>query len=234
MVVARPHFKGRTLVLKVKLHTYEVLTRQVIPPKAVQVADDLYTYALPMMAKLEREIPGMKLRLMGLRCTNLVSTKKGGIDFFGMPRRTSSTDSVTNALKRKATAPEDSDAEWEVWPDTEFEAAARQELQDEMNELEQLSQEEQREESNRRRKHGREILPNPSPNRGPNKLESIPRDEEYWDCPICARPQVANDKLFNEHVDFCLSRQTIKEAVRDTSPTPGRPPEGKRRKIFFG
>ncbi|KAL8980806.1 MAG: hypothetical protein Q9177_005774 [Variospora cf. flavescens] len=69
--LARTQHKGRTLVLKIKLHTYEVLTRQVVPPKAVAAADDLYAYALPMFQKLEREIPGMKLRLMGLRCTHL-------------------------------------------------------------------------------------------------------------------------------------------------------------------
>jgi len=217
--LARTQFKGRTLVLKVKLYTYDVLTRQVIPPKAVHLADDIYNYALPMMAKLEREIPGMKLRLMGLRCTHLVSTKKGGVDFFGMRRRTSSADDETSSTKRKATALEEDSTEWEVWPEEEFEEAARQELQDDMNELERLSQEEQLEEANRRRKHGREVLPNPK------KQDKIPPQEEFWDCPICARPQVANDKDFNDHIDFCLSRQTIKEAVKDTSPAPGRPPD---------
>ncbi|KAI9872694.1 MAG: hypothetical protein M1830_001298 [Pleopsidium flavum] len=216
--LARTHFKGRTLVLKVKLHTYEVLTRQVIPPKAVHLADDLYNYALPMMAKLEREIPGMKLRLMGLRCTHLVSTKKGGVDFFGMRRRQSSADDEASPPRRKATALDNDSTGWEVWPEEEFEEAARQELQDDMNEVERLSQEEQLEEANRRRKHGREILPNPK------KEDKTPAEEELWDCPICARPQVANDKDFNDHIDFCLSRQTIKEAVKDTSPALGRPP----------
>lgn len=215
--LARTHCKGRTLVLKVKLHTYEVLTRQIIPPKAVHLADDLYNYALPMMVKLELEIPGMKLRLMGLRCTHLISMNKGGVDFFGIRRRTSSADSESTPNKRKVTALEDENAEWEVWPEEEFEEAARQELQDDMNELERLSQEEQLEEANRRRKHGREILPNPK------KTDKDPLEEEYWECPICARPQVANDKHFNDHIDFCLSRQTIKDAVRDTSPNPGRP-----------
>ena len=236
--LARTHVRGRTLVLKIKLHTYEVLTRQVVLPKAVHLADDLYNYALPMMAKLEGEIPGMKLRLMGLRCTHLVSTQKGGIDFFGLQRRISSTDSNPTSSKRKAaTLLEDDSAEWEVWPEAEFEEAARQELQDDMNELERLSQEvpsqeEQREEMNRRRKHGREILPNPtSPKQRPE------REEEFWDCPICARPQVASDRAFNNHIDFCLSRQTIKEAVRDTSPSValGRVPDaGKKRRLFFG
>lgn len=222
-----------------KLHTYEVLTRQVIPPKAVRTADDLYTYSLPMLAKHEKEIPGLKLRLMGLRCTHLVSTKKTGIDFFGMGRL-SAADNEPSSVNTKV----DNDGEWEVWPEEDFEEAARQERQDEMNELEQLSQEqdtdgsdsltaeEQLEEANRRHKHGREILPNPDPAyRGPNSsvgfqkpaTNHIPpakEEEPFWPCPICARPQSTNDKDFNDHIDFCLSKQTIKEVARDTSPSP--------------
>ena len=81
--MARVEVKGRTLVLKVKLHTYEVFTRQVAPPKPVCLADDLYNYSLPMLAKLEKEMPVFRLRLLGLRCTHLVSTKKDKGDFFG-------------------------------------------------------------------------------------------------------------------------------------------------------
>ena len=247
--LTRTQFKGRTLVLKIKLHTYEVLTRQTIPPKAVSTADGLYTYSLPMMTKLEKEIPNMKLRLMGLRCTHLVSTKKTGIDFFGLQRQ-SSLDEDQPVSKA------DKDGEWEVWPEEEFEAAARQERQDEMNELERLSQEqhdenaqnsltqeERLEESNRRHKHGREILPNPKastttrelgPSVGFQKPATgyIPPREDtpkkpLWTCPICARPQEASDKDFNDHVDFCLSKQTIKEAVREVSPeTPGTAEKG--------
>jgi len=241
--LTRTQFKGRTLVLKIKLHTYEVLTRQTIPPKAVSTADDLYTYSLPMMSKLEKEIPNMKLRLMGLRCTHLVSTKKFGIDFFGI-RPPSPANSENPPSKT------DDSGEWEVWPEEEFEAAARQERQDEMNELERLSQEqrdedaqdlltpeEQLQESNRRHKHGREILPNPTPKKSPTTTRELGPSvgfqkpatgyvppskerlgEEVWTCPICARPQEASDRDFNDHVDFCLSKQKIKEAVRDTSP----------------
>ncbi|KAJ3508544.1 hypothetical protein NM208_g15806 [Fusarium decemcellulare] len=72
----RAECKGRTLCLKVKLHTFEVLTRQAVLPRSIWLADDLYNYALPILTKLEQDIPGMKLRLMGLRCTHLVSTKK--------------------------------------------------------------------------------------------------------------------------------------------------------------
>ena len=260
--LTRTKFKGRTLVLKIKLHTYEVFTRQVIPPKAVSTADDLYKYSLPMLDKLEKEIPSFKLRLMGLRCTHLVSTDKAGINFFGMHRR-SSADEELHSAKTKV----DEDGEWEVWPEEEFEEAARQERQDEMNELERLSQEQQAlddtcalepltqeehlEESNRRHKHGREILPNPTPKK-PNTTSTrelgpsvgfqkpatgyVPpskaEDKKPWTCPICARPQSASEKDFNDHIDFCLSKQTIKEAVTDHSASP--PAVEKAVEVEFG
>ena len=232
--LTRTQFKGRTLVLKIKLHTYEVLTRQVIPPKAVSTADDLYTYALPMMAKLEKELPGMKLRLMGLRCTHLVSTKKTGIDFFGLRRRSPPNEDASKP-------PLDGEG-WEVWPEAEFEEAARQERQDEMNELERLSQdhppashsnqEQPLENPTPRRKTGRQIPRTPAPRpldsgigffkppTNPKPPAPKPRAER-WTCPVCGRPQKASDQAFNEHVDFCLSRRTIMEAAGGTGDESG-------------
>ncbi|CAP96284.1 DNA polymerase kappa [Penicillium chrysogenum] len=195
--LARTQFKGRTLVLKVKLHTFEVLTRQTAPPRAVSLAKDLYSFALPMLAKLERDIPDMKLRLLGLRCSNLVSTQKVGINFFGVAAQpkpaTESTPVPASGV----------DTHHEICAEEAFEAAARQEIQDEMNDLEQLSQE----------------TPDVSVTRR-SEAPAVPEVVEeppMWDCPICIRPQVADDRTFNEHVDFCLSRQTIREVVQDTS-----------------
>ena len=188
----RTQCKGRTLVLKIKLHTYEVLTRQTVTPFAVYKAEDLYRFSLPMLTKLEKEIPDMRLRLMGLRCTHLVSTAKAELDFFGV-RRHSSNDSNVESVKKPAV---DADG-WEVWPEAEFEEAARQEREQELEELEKLSQEEDF--------HAKGAQEEPTPK------------EQLWDCPICGRPQLADDKSLNDHIDLCLSRQTIKDAVRDTS-----------------
>lgn len=186
--LARTEFKGRTLVLKVKLHSFEVLTRQTAPPRAVSVAKDLYAFSLPMLTKLEKDIPNMRLRLLGLRCTNLVSTKKVGIEFFGVTSRPKSApDSAPNAS-----------TEQELGTEEAFEEAARQELQDEMDDLEQLSQEISHD------------------SKEPQTL--------YWDCPICSKPQSSDDKVFNDHIDFCLSKDTIKEAIQgvseETTPMP--------------
>ena len=189
----RAECKGRTLCLKVKLHTFEVLTRQIVPPKAVYLADDLYNYSLPMLAKLEQEIPGMRLRLMGLRCTHLVSTKKPDTrSFFGLrPQKTESA-TLADETNNPEGSRECAERESEEWlekdaspgPDEEPDMASPQ------------------------RRHGKEIVPNPTRD-GPAEPH-----EELWDCPICARPQPADERLFNDHIDLCLSRQTIRDTVQ--------------------
>jgi DNA polymerase kappa len=184
----RTENKGKTLVLKVKLHTYEVLTRQTVAPYAVHKANDLYKYGLQMLTKLEKEMPNMRLRLMGLRCTNLVSSAKGDLDFFGLQRKTS-----TN----KPTVTTDADG-WEIWPEEEFEDAAKREREEDMAELERLSQEQPQDDVDEQK--------TPTPK------------EQFWDCPICQRPQPADERTLNEHIDTCLSRQTIKEVVKEGTP----------------
>lgn len=176
--------KGRTLCLKVKLHTFEVLTRQFAPPRAVYLAEDLYNFALPMLAKLEQEIPGMKLRLMGLRCTHLMSTKKmDTMAFFGYKAR--KTEDETTAEDDETTRQEETRVDDDDDADEDYTRATRH--------------------------HGKEIEANPTPKR------KEPLEEEWWDCPICNRPQEASERAFNEHIDLCLSRQTIRDAVQGTT-----------------
>ena len=181
----RTEFKGRTLGLKVKLHTYEVLNRQTVPPYAVHRADDIEKFALPMLAKLEKEYPNMRLRLMGLRCTGLVSTQKVDVDFFGVKRKPSSDCSQVLT---------DSDG-WEVWPETEFEAAAKREQVEQMEEMEKFSQEYET-----------------------DKPDA--QDDQFWDCPVCMKPQPANNKALNEHIDACLSKRAIGQIVKEEKQAP--------------
>ncbi|KAL2757002.1 hypothetical protein ACRALDRAFT_1049249 [Sodiomyces alcalophilus JCM 7366] len=211
--------KGRTLVLKVKLHTFEVYTRQVVVPKAICTADDLYTYSLPILAKLEQEMAGMKLRLMGLRVTQLESTKKPDtMAFFGFrPRK-------TTADASSATAPDPESAKrdngvWEQWPEEEM-YQLDDELQAQADAAVQAAQQEgdaaiTPRGSDSRRRHGKEIVPNPSPCKPDTKVE----EETWWDCPICNRPQTPDERRFNDHIDLCLSRQTIRDVVHEEVPS---------------
>ena len=212
----RTQFKGKTLVLKIKLHTYEVFTRQTILPKAIHMADDLYQYALPILRKLESDYPNMRLRLMGLRVTHLISMKKPTVDFFGAYAKLASTGNGTISNPKKL--PKVDGDGWEVWPDEEFEEAARQERRADFEDIEALSQEHERRES--------DSISAESPSRASqNNVSGMHQEAKaesgsatgglQWTCPICNKPQVANYREFNEHVDFCLSKQAIKEAVKN-------------------
>ncbi|KAK0669132.1 hypothetical protein QBC41DRAFT_320341 [Cercophora samala] len=200
----RAECKGRTLCIKIKLHTYEVLTRQIAPPKAVYLADDLYSYALPMLVKLEQEVPNMKLRLMGLRCTHLLSTKKPDtMAFFGFRSRRSDspgTGESTSGIDAKKAA--GMQQEWEEWPseilnDTPAEHAESRSRADSPS-----------------GRHGKEVIPNPKKELQPGKEL---RQQELWDCPICNRPQAPDERQFNEHIDLCLSRQTIRDTIQQVT-----------------
>ncbi|UNI23678.1 DNA-directed DNA polymerase [Purpureocillium takamizusanense] len=222
--MSRAGCKGRTLCLKVKLHTFEVFTRQVVTPKAICLADDLYRFSLPMLAKLEQEMPGMKLRLMGLRCTHLVKTKKPDtMAFFGFRQRRTGLDGSSDPtdLKRKGV---EASEEQDSWGYLEEDMGAGEAPDDpivmapdgaaEYDTLTSFA------------KHGKEIIPNP-------KKPKPDMGDEWWDCPICARPQVADERQFNEHIDLCLSRQTIRDAVQqDGSERPrSNTPEAKRPRL---
>ncbi|KAK1826234.1 DNA/RNA polymerase [Podospora conica] len=192
----RAECKGRTLCLKVKLHTFEVLTRQVVPPKAVFLADDLYNYSLPMLVKLEQEFPSLRLRLLGLRCTQLVSTKPPDTaTFFGLRPRAPGADDTAMRDQRA-----DGGDEWEQWPDDNLpghDVGSGDTPPPGQN---------SDAEAEGYRRHGKEITANPQ------KDGSVER--ELWDCPICGRPQAADERRFNEHIDLCLSRQAIRDTVQ--------------------
>lgn len=206
--------KGRTLVLKIKLHTYEVYTRQTVLPRAINLAEDLYNNAVPVLAKLEHEMPGMRIRLMGLRCTHLVSTKRPDTTaFFGLKPGSSATSNEPGKVLRSTNQVID-DHLRDMMPTglPEQDDIHSTSVEDEIR--------------SPYRRHGKEIMPNPIP---ANKAPQAP--DEWWECPICSRPQPADERQFNSHIDACLSRQTIRDAVQQEQQAPssrGLTPEPKR------
>lgn len=202
----RAECKGRTLVLKVKLHTYEVLTRQVVTPKAICNANDLFNYSLPILAKLEQEKPGMKLRLMGLRCTHLISTKKPDARaFFGLrPLKMNTGHDASGGLGHSITSQC-------IQTDGVTQGASERTSYDSSDEPDSRDTRTgvlQGVEGDNYRHHGKEIVPNPK------RPAPTQEPEERWDCPICSRPQPTDERLFNEHIDLCLSRQAIRDTVQ--------------------
>lgn len=155
-------------------------------------------------------VPQMKLRLMGLRCTHIVSTKKPDARaFFGLQPLKPEDETSQRPGKRKADGIDQTDEDYDL-----------------LNPEAQAGDIE-----------------------GQSPLDSAPGDanttttdvepaEPLWDCPICGRPQPADERRFNDHLDSCLSRQTIRDAVQrdttDSPPLPSEPPVAKRVKTAAG
>ncbi len=207
----RASCKGRTLVLKIKLDSFEVHTRQTVVERALISAGDLYERALAMLCKLEQESPGMKVRLLGLRCTHLVSTKKtDALAFFGVPTPPPGGTEAQRSTSGRKTEALDSGSEWEGWLDAS-EGLSEAESQQDAAFL--VLRQEGQEDQQQPRRHGREITGNPA-SHGVGRLTA---QDEQWQCPVCFRAQPADGRQFNNHIDSCLSRRAILEAVQESS-----------------
>ncbi|KAG0643410.1 hypothetical protein HOY80DRAFT_945889 [Tuber brumale] len=216
---------GRTIAVKVKLHTYQVHSRQKALHRAISSAEDLYNHALPLLQELEGEFQPLKIRLMGLRVTQLSGTRKdtGKIgNFFkslpqSMKRKRSGQEhkhgqeeeSPPAKLQRSNAQIDEGETEWEVWPEESLDGLLpRGHLSQEVQDEEQLAIEEAVKASLNMATSDTPQDPSPPP----KKVA-----KEKWECPICAGLLPADDAVFNEHVDFCLSRETIREVVQESA-----------------
>ncbi|KAL2367525.1 DNA polymerase kappa subunit [Blastomyces gilchristii SLH14081] len=202
----RTQFKGRTLVLKVKLHTFEVLSRQMLLPKAVYLSEDLYRYALPMLVKLYKETPNLKIRLMGLRCTNLVSMKKTDVNFFRGIQTSNGRPQSSSRIK----SPEEEG----------LGILDGQDIHDQTRDPDSMIEDWE---------HSHVPYGSIAGSHTLNPLFKSDPTLEMWECPICMDPQQPDNSTFNRHLDFCLSKQTIREAVWGTLEEPRPPLTGKRK-----
>lgn len=211
-------------MLKVKLYTYGVYSRQRALHRPIHTAQDIYQYALPLLASLEAEFKdkgGLKIRLMGLRGATLVERNKKVQGFFGKW--------VEEAGSRSGTKRKQLDADgWEVWPQEEFEQIDHH--QNQISKPQARIQDEQGDEGAKditleilsQGISSTENLYELSQEKGKEK-ESIlgeqlqEHEQEQWQCPICNQPMTPDDRLFNEHIDWCLSREAIRDVVKESS-----------------
>ncbi|KAK6528990.1 hypothetical protein TWF694_004214 [Orbilia ellipsospora] len=215
--LVKTELQGRTLALKIKLYTYEEAIRQKPLPYPIWKPGDLYDFALPLLTKLEEEYKPLKIRLMGLRLTNISSRKKGDVDGVeGFFKRVV----VPGAKKRKFGGGEEEE-KWEEWPEEEFlkyDDAGFEVRPDDNNDNNNDNEQDEEEMKYFDGLKSDDFLA--LEGEGLQEVET-PKEEEkveeeiFWPCPICGLAQAPDDKTFNAHVDYCLSRQTIREAVRE-------------------
>ena len=174
---------------------------------------------------------------MGLRCTHLVSTKKGEVDFFG---RNTTRQSGGGEEGGSGSGVELDDDGWEKWPDETFEERERERVQEEEELHRHSLPSPASDDANdpppsaqppppppvyapdgaptdyRRYGNGfawRSILESEAASlKAEEEAKRLPESEQ-WICPVCAVPQPADEGKLDEHLDGCLSRRAIREIV---------------------
>lgn len=72
--------KGKTVVLKVRYHSFETITRRASGNRHVQASDDIYEYAEELWAELGDAEKG--IRLLGITVSNLEEAEHVQIPLF--------------------------------------------------------------------------------------------------------------------------------------------------------
>ncbi|KAI5299373.1 hypothetical protein KEM55_002228 [Ascosphaera atra] len=201
--------RGKTVVLTIKLDTFEVHTRQTVPPHPISSVDEIFNHGLKMLKKVKREFPNLTLRLLGLRCTGLIHRKSFENSFFA------------RFLSAKDTAPP-VDQEME-----EYEERASQALEDEIRQRAEANGEDYQPGADWANDPHEQPEEAPEADFGASVPDRPPAGhssklQETYTCPICGKQEPADDLAFNQHIDYCLSKDAIKEALenREDSDTP--------------
>ncbi|KAH9466134.1 hypothetical protein Pst134EB_001200 [Puccinia striiformis f. sp. tritici] len=175
--LSRLQFAGRTLTLKIKLDTFEVLSRSVTPAivgqRLLSSAEDLYKHAKQL---LEREIEGRHAsfaqgkKVIGCNGARDISIRLLGIKISHLQDQKDCNPVNGNPLQKWMSNPTTSDKETK---------------------------------SNKGAVSSEETTSNKDvKNVEPSASE---RNDSKWKCPICNIQMVKNDlQTLNEHVDLCL------------------------------
>ncbi|KAK9315306.1 hypothetical protein V1522DRAFT_378526 [Lipomyces starkeyi] len=223
----RLNLAGRKLGLKLKKATFEQISRQRPMPRPINTASDFYRYGLLM---LEKELP-ITVRLIGLRITDLVNlSHEGPMKTFLKGQRRHN-----DRLEDEPSTSMNIHAEFKEL----FDGSPDMHDDEEIGELVMIIQGSQEEDASgvmddyrssakataaRDIKNDDELLHNTANSLMPvPESESLPLSTDSGDsstalvsCPICGNQVSADDQALNHHVDWCLSRGAIREAVKET------------------
>ncbi|KAK9373633.1 uncharacterized protein V1513DRAFT_448750 [Lipomyces chichibuensis] len=219
----RLNLAGRKLGLKLKKATFEQISRQRPMPRPINTASDFYRYGLQM---LEKELP-ITVRLIGLRITDLVNlSHEGPMKTFLKGQRRHN-----DRLEDEPSTSMNIHAEFKGLVD----GSPDMHDDEEIGELVMMIQGSQEEDASgviddyrssakaiaaRDIKNEEELVHNTEP---ALESESLPLSTDSGgsstalvSCPICGNQVSADDQALNHHVDWCLSRGAIREAVKET------------------
>ncbi|KAK9234376.1 hypothetical protein V1525DRAFT_383490 [Lipomyces kononenkoae] len=220
----RLNLAGRKLSLKLKRATFEQISRQRPTPKPINSSSDFYRYGLQM---LEKELP-ITVRLIGLRITDLVDlSHEGPMKTFLKGQRRH-----TYRLEGEPGTSMDIPSEFKG----PFEGGMGHPDDEEIGDMAMIIHGSQEDDvgavddyrSSSKAVAARDLRqelhhPSEAPFMPLPESETLPHSTDSGDsstasvsCPICRNQVSADDQALNRHVDWCLSRTAIREAVKET------------------
>lgn len=249
----RKQLHARTITLKVKLHTFDALSRSRSMPEGVflQKSEHLIEYASKMLFDIRHEHGQCKskafsVRLLGIRCSNLVTNPPSHVTvdrFFqkqksplkSRERRCDASNDTRTSTHRFGSSPNNShmatkEATGSLHPAF---AAFRTIDKTTMCRRPELSSSPlPPSKATCKERDKTEVTPespaDTSMSAEASSTMKTPDDEEMVHCPLCraAFPVSANGAL-NRHVDSCLSGQTVRSLLRkDQAKSTKRSPTG--------
>jgi DNA polymerase kappa len=244
---------ARTISLKIKQHTFDVLQRSRSMGKGIylQDGDDLLSHAAEMLRELRKEHKGNRflLRLMGIRCSNLVDDAEKAVT-------TANQQIMENFLVKgtsvspKGSAPTLVESLKERKPPAQARGLALDSPKEDhffKPHFQNASTNNTDACTNATPVQGLPPLQVPSPwdkttQRKRKDLDTCSKEndslikerlQQQADCPICNRAfeadsQEALNMALNTHIDSCLNGQIIRQAVQEESQRAGQSKRVKR------
>ena len=215
---------ARTISLKVKLHTFDVIQRSktVATGTALQKGGDLLSHAVEMLQELRKEHKGNQFspRLIGIRCSNLMDAKEVSVlaanqgdmaKFLSGPSSSANASSSFRGRRDRSRSPE---------PSKRGAVMSFFSTKDD------------------EQKAPTTTLPSKQTFKPTEPIEldltaTKSQEQQTATCPICnhaitAASDDALNRALNDHIDSCLNAPAIRQAVReetkrcDTRPQPAK------------
>lgn len=207
-------FWAHTITIKVKLYTFDVLSRARSLNRGVfvQSPEDLIRHSTELLAEVRQEFVAspqhrskpFSVRLLGIRCSNFRHEQEhqSNLDQFFLPRSTSPVACFSESNEGTLQAR----SRFEKLPAARDETIHNEELRIELGENNQRN-------GDTAHLNLDELAPQNSTEELFENCESITTKVI---CPICglSLPQEDNS-LVNQHIDTCLSGRAVREAVRE-------------------
>ncbi|KAK9430472.1 hypothetical protein V1505DRAFT_327993 [Lipomyces doorenjongii] len=223
----RLNLAGRKLGLKLKKATFEQISRQRPMPRPINTASDFYRYGLQM---LEKELP-ITVRLIGLRVTDLVNLSHEGPmkTFLKGQRRHNDRleDEPSTSMNIHSEFKELFDGSPDMHDDEEVgelamiiqgsqEEDAGDAIDDYRSSSKASAARDIKNEEELQQHTANALMAAPESESLPLSTASGESSSALVSCPICGNQVSADDQALNHHVDWCLSRGAIREAVKET------------------